>query len=98
MFIIMFRCDQYRWVTKGVYTVRSGGYEFKTWSNAVDNISLKKMKVTVFFGDGSIGSRKLFYSPLYRRPFNIYCISTQECYYKQETIHTIGSICQGKGY
>ena len=42
MFIIMFRCDQYRWVTKGVYTVRSGGYEFKKRSNAVDNISLKK--------------------------------------------------------
>ena len=55
MFIIMFRCDQYRWVTKGVYTVRSGGYEFKKRSNAVDNISLKKMKATVFFGDGSIG-------------------------------------------
>lgn len=39
---MVYRCDQYRWVTKGVYAVKSEGCEFKKRSNAVDDISLKK--------------------------------------------------------
>lgn len=32
-----FRCDQYRWVTKGVYTIKTKEYTLKKRSNAVDS-------------------------------------------------------------
>ena len=30
-------CDQYRWVTKGVYTIKCGVYEVKKRSNTIDS-------------------------------------------------------------
>lgn len=35
--IVICRCDQYRWVTKGVYTIKCFGQEIKKRSNAVDS-------------------------------------------------------------
>ena len=36
-FLINYRCDQYRWVTKGVYTINYNQQCLKKRSNAIDN-------------------------------------------------------------
>ena len=36
------RCDQYRWVSKGVYSIKSSNYDFKKRSNWIDIESAEK--------------------------------------------------------
>ena len=38
----VYRCDQYRWVSKGVYSVKSSNHDFKKRSNWIDVESAEK--------------------------------------------------------
>ena len=56
-FILLFclcSCDQYRWVTKGVYSLKTEQYVLKKRSNAVDSANLPAEK-------GDMGFRRYEY-------------------------------------
>ena len=70
------RCDQYHWVTHGVYSVKSANYNIKKRSNAVDAKDLPKEQGNMTLELGVLGLYQFLCFTLHRGPHCLYSFCT----------------------